>query len=683
MRKITKVAVRHWKFILAWNQIILGLAVANVAFLPRIWISKAQFILPNLTNNSDPGLGDSDNLKDDEVVSSQQINPLNIISSIATSDRVLKKVWEKDPQKASYRQMKDYKGLFDVSPENDSTVISFSAQGSDPRLAKERAQNLITSFEERLQDLRQDHVISESAFIQEEVRQTHQKLLEAQKNLNQFKEAGNLLSDEHDAEQTIMTINALNKSRVEALAEAKAAQAKTRILSARLSLPPETKITIQSLQTKGKDNKKDQSIRNELSKIEVSLKKAQNNLTSNHPRIETLKFQQKELRSKLKDNISDVSSNLKEGNPSLNDKNPAIPAIFEHLILAESRAEAMSSKAQQLEVQIDSLREQLKRLPAKQAILMDLQRRYDISQRVYDGLVIQAEQVKLSAFDAYPSVQLLGEPIVDNQASSPNIELIVLGAVLFSIFGSTAIVLFRERRNPLLNPKDIKQTKFPVLASIPYIKGLNPHMQDEINEKIEFQRLASAISLIHLENKSLMIASANSGEGKTTVILGLANALIELGFRILIVDADFRKGELTQSLGLHGQSIADSQLRPINVFEDVDLLAPRVPEDRIAEFVARGGFEERLNIIKSAGKYDYVLVDSSPVSLTSEAELIGKVIHNILFVVRAGITNRNSFYDSIEQLKRYETKILGLTVNDIDSHQEKSVYCYNANQQVE
>ncbi len=675
MKKTTKIAVRHWKFVLAWNKIILGIAVANIAFLPRVWISKSLLILPTSTNKVDADLDESDNLKIKELEYSQQVNPLNVISSIATSDNVLKKVWEQDPQKTSYKQLSKYRGLFDVSPENDSTVISLSVEASTPKLAKERAQNLIASLRERLQELRQDRVISQSEFIQDEVRQAHRKLMDAQKKLNKFKEAGNLMSDEHDAQQTVITINALNKTRVEALAEAKAAQAQTRILSARLSLPPQT--ALKSLQTQGAETSL--SIREKLSKVNTSLQEAQSYLTNNHPRIENLKFQQQELRKELQgEQISNNSVNPVGINPNITDRN-----IVQQLILAESQAEAMSSKAQQLQIQINYLREQLKKLPAKEGILMDLQRRYDITKKIYNSLVTQAEKVRLSAFDTYPSFQLLDEPFVNNEASNPNIQLIILGAVLISIFGSVAIILLRERRDPLISPKDIQQKNFPVLASIPYMKGLDAHMEEGINEKVEFQRLASAISLLHLENNSLMIASANSGEGKTTVTLGLANALIDLGFRILIVDADFRKCELTQSLGYYGQSIGDLKLRPINVFENVDLLALRVPEERIAEFVARGGFEQSLNTVKNFAQYDYILVDSPPVALTSEAAILGKIIHNILFVVRAGISSRNCFHDSVEQLKRYQAEVIGLTVNDVDSHNEKYIYSYNVNQQIQ
>ena len=197
MKKITKTPLRHWKLILAWNKIVLGLTIANIAFLPRVWTSKAQLILPNANNNIDSGLGKSDNLEDEEAAFSQQINPLNIISSIVTSDRVMKTVWEKDPQKKSYEQISDYKKLFNVSPEKDSTVISLSAKGFNPKIAQERAQNLIASFNERLQKLRKEEVISQSEFIQEEIIQANQKMIDAQKKMNQFKEARGLVSDEN------------------------------------------------------------------------------------------------------------------------------------------------------------------------------------------------------------------------------------------------------------------------------------------------------------------------------------------------------------------------------------------------------------------------------------------------------------------------------------------------------
>jgi polysaccharide biosynthesis transport protein len=105
----------------------------------------------------------------------------------------------------------------------------------------------------------------------------------------------------------------------------------------------------------------------------------------------------------------------------------------------------------------------------------------------------------------------------------------LLGALLAVGFGSAAIILLQDRLNPLLSPKDIHQTQIPVLASIPQIKDMAHTSDQKLSAEIELQRLASTVSLTPLDNGRLMVASTTSGEGKTTITLSLAYALINLG----------------------------------------------------------------------------------------------------------------------------------------------------------
>ncbi|MGB3641442.1 MAG: AAA family ATPase, partial [Rivularia sp. (in: cyanobacteria)] len=239
-------------------------------------------------------------------------------------------------------------------------------------------------------------------------------------------------------------------------------------------------------------------------------------------------------------------------------------------------------------------------------------------------------------------------------------------------------VLFLENRNPLLSPKDIVQTNIPVLASIPYIRNINVKSEQKLGGEIEFQRLASAVSLMQLNSGRLMIASATTSEGKTTTSLGLANALLNLGFKVLLVDGDFRRSELSQSLGYQlQQTKLDSRFVHNKIRPNLDLLSVNITEDKISEFVARGEFEQHLNFVQTNNNYDYVLVDSSPVTLTPEAALIAKVITKVLFVVRSTSSHRNYFCDSIEQLTRHKAEIGGLVVNGVETRAQGYMYGQN------
>lgn len=675
MNRIAKILTRHWKLLFTWNVLILAITAINIKVTPKVWDSQAQLILPNVTSDSDADLGKLGSFRDGGVVFSQQINPLNILSSIAMSDHVVEQVWKNDPEKSDFSRLSKFKKLFEVSPEKESTVISLNVEGSSPELAQQRASALITAFRDRLQELRLDEAQQRSEFMQREVKQAYEKLFKAQKDLSGFKQKSNLVNSDEQTREIISAINSLSTEQAQAFADAQAAQAKVKMLSSRIALSPAAAVNSVRL----KEYKEYQLIRDKLSQVEADLVVAQGKLTVNHPQLQELLYQQKVLRQQLGQYIAASRRTVRAVNPAIGENTAS---LVQELVLAESEAMGMQKKSQQLQPQIDKLSASLNSLPAKQAKLLQLQRQYDIAEGVYNGVVAQTEQAKLGAFSAYPSVQVLNQPIIDTKPAGPKLRLIALGALLACGFGSAAIIFFLENRNPLLSPKDIQQSNLTVLASIPNIKNIASKLNKELGGEIEFQRLASAVSLMQLESGRLMIASANTEEGKTTTTLGLANALNNLGFKVLLVDGDFRKGELSQSLLSNLDRKLDSRFVHNKVRENLDLLTVNISEDRISEFVARGEFEQHLNLVQANNDYDYVLVDTSPVALTPEAALIAKVISQVLFVVRSTSSNRNDFYDSIEQLTRHKAEIAGLVVNGIETKAQAYMYGQNIAQGV-
>ena len=121
----------------------------------------------------------------------------------------------------------------------------------------------------------------------------------------------------------------------------------------------------------------------------------------------------------------------------------------------------------------------------------------------------------------------------------------------------------------------------------------------------------------------------------------------------------------------------DSRFIQYNIRPNLDLLSVKIADDKISEFVARGEFEQHLNFVQTNDNYDYVLVDSSPVTLTPEAALLAKVIINVLFVVRSTTSHRNYFCDSIEQLTRHKAEIAGLLVNGVETKAQGYMYGQN------
>lgn len=650
---------------LALNSILFAATIAVYLVSPRVWTASAQLILPNTTTNLDASLGTLGNLKDTSIDFSNEVNPLKTQASIITSKDVLVTVWASDPEKSQFRSLDSYSKLFKAKPVDQSTTIWVEVNASHPDLALQRANTLIKVYHQRLDELRKDEAVAREQFTTTEVERTHQNLRQAQMALAAFKESSGLINSEEQTKGIVSTIATLTEVQAQALAQAQSNETLTKTLSARLGLSPD-----QAIKSLGLGENQDyQFTRQKLSEVEATLVETRSRFVDGHPMVQTLLAQRDQLRSQIEQSIAQAATNTVGVDTTVGStsSDQGRVALIQRLVIAESEHKAQQRQAAQLQSQVDKLSAGLKSIPVSQGRVLELQRQYDIAEGVYKGLIAQVQQAKVSAFNSYPNVQLLDRPAVDPKPTSPKRSFIALGGILTSVFGSLALVLFLESHNPLLKPKDLQDMELPSLVRIPRLK--QPAMELDLNSEteVEFQRLASAISLMPLENRRLMVSSSTVEEGKTTVTLGLAMALIDLGFRVLVVDGDFRKAELSRRLGYSHRATLQQRSTTVQVRPKLDLM-PTTPRQhgKIVEFVARGGFEQELSAIQASGDYDYVIVDTAPVGLTSETALMTAAVPNVLLVVRLGISDRNLVYDSLEQLTRHNARIAGLAINYVE-----------------
>ncbi|MUG96116.1 AAA family ATPase [Scytonema sp. UIC 10036] len=660
MNKITTIVTRQWKFLLAFNLFVILATGWALATAKPVWMASAQLILPKTNSKLDANLGTLGSLKNGEVGFSTEVNPLNVQASIITSDALLERVLALDPEKNKFKSVSGYKKIFTVKPAEQSTIMSLTVTGSSPELALQRAIVLTETYQKRLNELRQANSRARQQYNKQELEQARLKLTFAQNNLTNFKKDNGIVNDEEQTKGIVSTINSLISLKAQTLASAKANENRVKVLSKRLSMAPSSAVQSLSLG----ENLNYQVVRQRLLDVETSLRQKQSLFTNEHPEIKTLLLQRAQLQRTLQQYVTQVASGTKVDTtvaPNVQGRTP----LIQQLILAESEANALREQAQQLDYQISQLKTTLQSVPENQAKLSEFKRQVDVAAGVYNGLLAQIQQNNIDAFDAYPNVQVLDPPQVEPKPISPKRMLMMINAVLASVVGSIALVLFLESRNPLLSPKDLQARKFALVQTIPRIKHSATKFELVDETEVEFQRLASAISLQPLHNHRLLITSAIVGEGKTTVSIGLAYALVDLGFRVLLVDGDFRKAELSQRLG-YIQGATTGQLQ-ISIQSNLDLLPGLPKKGKIMEMLKRGAFEQALATCEHTGNYDYVIVDSAPVSLTSETALMATIISNVLFVIRPNNSYRNSVSDSFAQLNQHNVQIFGLVLNGVES----------------
>lgn len=687
MNRPISVLSRHWQSLLVFNLLVIAFAILGIKISPKTWGSQAQLIIANTDSNLNADLGTLGSLDGGQVKFSTSLNPLNAQQSILTGNAIMEKLLAIDPEREEFSKLDKYKDLFEIEIADKSTTMSLNVLGSSPELATQRAKNWIDIYQQRLHELRKQESTTRNGLSQEELTIAEQNLANAQRALAQFEKASGLVSSEEQTRGLVGTIDKLTAAKIQAETKAAANEKKVAILSSRLSMTPAQAINLVSLS----EDLNYQAVRKELQEVEIALGNLLTHRTEADPQVRDLQLRRDKLRQQYQRYIKQTADSVRVDLAVSN--NSGRTALIQQLIMAETEAEAQRREANKLEDKIAQLRATLVGIPANKSNLLRLQKDKDVAEGVYKGLIAKIQQTKIDAFNTYPQVEVLEPPSSSSEPVSPNAMLMSLNALLASIVGSIAIIILLEKRNPLFKTNDLNSCNLPIVGYIRQFKFLgksdrNPEallnlmFRNHFDVELDFQRLASAISLKPIENRRLLVTSAMSGEGKTTVTIGLAKALVDLGFRVLMVDADFHKAELTNTLVAttppqEMDSFIEETEGIVTITPNLHLQTTQQRQTNIPALVKQGSFEKSIALAESRDNYDYIIIDSPPVGLTSEAALMAETISNVLFVVRPNVSESNAVYSSLEELEQHYAKILGLVVNGVEINSRPYNYNYS------
>lgn len=195
--------------------------------------------------------------------------------------------------------------------------------------------------------------------------------------------------------------------------------------------------------------------------------------------------------------------------------------------------------------------------------------------------------------------------------------------------------------------------------------------------------LATNIRFASVDNpvRSIVVTSSIPNEGKTTIATNLAQALASSGKNVLIVECDMRRRSLASALGTHARNgiyavlsgqveLDDAVVRTStrNVwFLDSE---PHIPNP--VDILGSKRFHSFIERLKD--EYDYVVLDTPPLSAFIDAAVLGSIADGTLLVVRRNFVRREEVLSSYEQLKKAEANVLGTVLNYCED--KKSEYYY-------
>jgi len=335
----------------------------------------------------------------------------------------------------------------------------------------------------------------------------------------------------------------------------------------------------------------------------------------------------------------------------------------------------LTKKTRQLETAV-------KNVPATERVFVSLSRQQQIKQDLYLYLLQKKEETAISKTATVSNSRVIDPPKAAASPFSPKRTTTLLAGLLIGLIIPSALIYFRDLLNTKIRSQDDikKQTSTPIIGEIirsRYKETLvvNKHSRSAISEQFRTLRTNLAFYLTNPTQKTILLTSSMSGEGKSFVALNLATILAISGKRVVLMEMDLRKPNLSVKLDNPNEAgftnyVVNSDLKPADILaasgahENLFLISSGPIPPNPAETILSHRLDELIQHLQQ--QFDYVIIDAPPIGLVTDAQLLSRYADLTLYLVRLGYTYKSQLQIVEELFRNQKIKQLAILVNDID-----------------
>ena len=384
-----------------------------------------------------------------------------------------------------------------------------------------------------------------------------------------------------------------------------------------------------------------------------------------------------------------VSLNYPETNPLLQNIEMQLSNLRKDMVnnLSSSQSSIIATKSH-LQTNDRSLNSQIFGAPTVEKGYLELAREQKIKEALYLFLVQKREEVAISRSSNMAKAKVIDDPKALADPISPNKTIIYIAAFILGLFIPAMMVYTRSILNTrVLSREDIvKKTRVSVLAELGHSTTANMIVTDKTSRSLlaeQFRTLRTNLQFIlnRKDQNVIMLTSSMGGEGKSFISLNLANVLALTDKRVLLIDMDLRKPKvfkylnLPETEGMTNYLISDIDVEkiivPSGVHENFFVVSAGTIPPNPTELLLNPRMDDFIAFAKS--HFDYVLIDSAPVGLISDAQILSKHANITLYIVRQRLTLKNQLSIIEDMSENKKINNMYILLNDVKS-QGKSGY---------
>lgn len=560
-----------------------------------------------------------------------------------------------------------------VSRPPNTYLMLVSYRSADAKLAADTVNAIATSYLDHTYNIRYQSSVGLSRFMEKQLDELKTKMEQSSGALLQFERELNVISPEEKTNIISARLLQLNQEYTSAQADRVKKESAWRSIEG-------GSIAAAQVSTQGETMRK---LDERLSEARQKLSEVQVHFGANHPEHRKASAQVAELERQLVALKTNIQARVNV-----------------EFVEATSR-EGM------LEHQVKEAKREMDHLNSRSFEYQNLRREAEADKKLYEELVRKIKEAGINASFQNSSIRVADLARTPLEPVSPNLIMNTSLAFLFSLLLAVGGVLLMDALdNTIRDPEQVKiALGTEVLGTLPEVKtwrhriGLAANMDaggamvraakdgyaslGGYEESIRTLRNAILLTNFDRNLRSLLVTSAQPGEGKSTVAAHLALTHAMQGSRTLLIDGDMRRPSahrrfaIENNLGLggylQGKASMASLIQKSGASDNLDILtagsASRRPDDWL-----RGRMDSIIEDLLT--EYQLVVLDAPPLLGFAEPLEMATSVDGVIVVTRAGSTSRKQVASVIQMLTRLRANVLGVVLNQVNKSMSESYSYY-------
>ena len=336
-----------------------------------------------------------------------------------------------------------------------------------------------------------------------------------------------------------------------------------------------------------------------------------------------------------------------------------------------------------LRAELAALKKNAEKMPLTQQEVKRLQEEVAVNNEVYTTMLNNIQQLRVVRAGEVGNVRIVDFAQIEQSQTKPNkTRIIMASAVAGFVLGVLFVFLMYILKNGVKSTSEIERaTGLSVFAKIPQspsklLRGHKhlhhglPFVLQNTDDRVSeaFRSLETAINFLlpQPEHTAILVMGLNPGVGKSFVSLNLAATVAASGKKVLLIDADMRRGVIHSGskFGLADVLLGLATIDTAIVQKYADsLFVMNAGKTKLAacELLRSDAMNKLLKDARE--KFDMVIVDTPPLNLVTDAELICPLVDYSLFVLHYGRHSMEEIKETIERVKRYSDKPGAIVMN--------------------